>query len=364
MPIPKHTFSARYRLSHNIRSLLLRLTSSPIGRRLRWLAVGTSWAVAPLLSAYYLLLLWYRWLRPDPEFLAFTVNVVQLVAFVFTLVSFLGLQFNAGRALARRLVQWARAHWRQHTSLRLVVVLWSFTAMVSAAFYLGTPWAADMYNRRGLAAFEQGQYSAAVHDFRQAISLAPNYAAAHFNLANTYELLYDYDHAIIEYQVALEQDDSLWPAYNNLGRLYLRARQDPDAALALFLAGLQRTKSDLGRAVLHKNIAQAYIYKGLTQRALEELQEARVILNQLAVQGRTVAFYQAQTYRLQALIYEEQHDHTRARQAWASVQGYALAVLASEECAHTPGSMSVDCLNAHIWLSEAEERLQSFSGGP
>lgn len=315
--------------------------------------------IAFFLSSYYLLLLWYRWLRPDPEFLAFTVNVVQLAAFLFTLVSFLGLQFDTGRDIARRLAAWTRAYWQRRYSLRLMIALWLLTALVAAAFHLGTPWAARFYNQRGLTAFERGRYSAAVHDFRQAVSLAPHYAVAHFNLANTYELLYEYDNAIAEYQVALEQDDSLWPAYNNLGRLYLRARRDPNAALALFMAGLQRTNDDLGRAVLHKNLAEAYMDKGLTQRALQELQRARDILKQLAAQGRPVAFYQAQTYRLQALAYEKERNISEARRAWAAVQGYALAVVASESCAGTDGPIGVDCLNARIWLSEAEERLQS-----
>lgn len=51
-----------------------------------------AWGILTLAAVfpvfYFVLALWYRWLRPDPEFLNFTAGVAQLVA----LISLLGLQ--------------------------------------------------------------------------------------------------------------------------------------------------------------------------------------------------------------------------------------------------------------------------------
>jgi hypothetical protein len=42
---------------------------------------------------------WYRWLRPDPEFLVFSTGVIQQLA----ILSFLGLQTEGGKKLVLRL---------------------------------------------------------------------------------------------------------------------------------------------------------------------------------------------------------------------------------------------------------------------
>jgi len=52
-----------------------------------------------VLAVFIILALWYRWLRPDPDFLAFTTGVTELLA----IASFLGLQTEGGRNLVLRL---------------------------------------------------------------------------------------------------------------------------------------------------------------------------------------------------------------------------------------------------------------------
>ena len=43
--------------------------------------------------------MWYRWQRPDPEFLAFSTGVIQLLA----ILSFLSLKTEGGKKLVFRL---------------------------------------------------------------------------------------------------------------------------------------------------------------------------------------------------------------------------------------------------------------------
>jgi len=65
------------------------------------------------------------------------------------------------------------------------------------------------------------------------VRLRPGYAAAHYNLADTYEEIPDYDKALNEYQLAIDADPTFYPAYNNLSRLYILRRKDCVAALHL-----------------------------------------------------------------------------------------------------------------------------------
>lgn len=73
--------------------------------------------------------------------------------------------------------------------------------------------------------------------------------------------------------MSLELADDFWPAYNNLGRLYLRAQSDPDAALATLLAGQRRADNPLGQAVIGKNVAWAYLERGLPRASLATLEQ-------------------------------------------------------------------------------------------
>ena len=59
------------------------------------------------------------------------------------------------------------------------------------------------------------------------------YAEAHYNLANAFEDIPDYDKALEQYQQAINIDPTFYPAYNNLARLYIMRRQDYAAALRL-----------------------------------------------------------------------------------------------------------------------------------
>lgn len=328
-----------------------------------WAMPGPAWrgltALALIPLSLYTLLIVYRWLRPDPQFLAFLTAAAQVVA----LLSLLGFQVRWGRQGAKPP--------GGHSALQRWLVLprglclstWLMAVALAGLFYLSVFVAAPYYNVVGTRAFDAGQHSAAARAFRLAVSLAPSDARAHYNLGNAYEELHDYDSAIAEYQLALEQDDRLVRAYNNLGRVYLRARNDPDSALLTLLAGLSHAEKPADRAVLHKNIGQAYLDKELTQAALEVLGEARAELEGLPGGGASESIYLADVYRLSALAHEALKQPDEALRAWADCQGRALAVMDSEKCAEAAGQAVMDCLNARVWAAEAEEHLAASAGG-
>jgi DNA-binding winged helix-turn-helix (wHTH) protein/Flp pilus assembly protein TadD len=98
---------------------------------------------------------------------------------------------------------------------------------------LGLPTLARHYNDRGVALQKDARTLEAIESFRRAIMLRSNYAAAHYNLADTYERLPAYDKALEEYQKAIESDPLFYESYNNLARLYIKRRNDYSAALEL-----------------------------------------------------------------------------------------------------------------------------------
>lgn len=302
---------------------------------------------------YHVLALWYRWLRPDPDFLAFTGAVAELLA----IGSFLGLQTERGRQLALRVDRAVVMQRLLSTPRRICLVAWLAAALAALLLYGGSPLAARLFNVHGNNALEEGRYSVAIRDFRRSASLAPGNPRTHYNLASVYAYLHESEQAIEEYQLALELDETFYPTYNNLGRLYLEVRHDPDAALAVLLAGRQRVDDPLGRAIIGGNIAWAYLDKGLPRTALSTLDEVRETLYALQDQGKSVEIYLAKAFRLEARAHQVLDQPDEARRAWQDCLGYALAVAEADWCVASEARLPPYCLDARNWAAEARERL-------
>ena len=163
--------------------------------------------------------------------------------------------------------------------------------------------------------------------------------------------------------MSLELEDDFWPAHNNLGRLYIRAQGDPDAALATLLAGQRRADDPLGQAVIGKNIAWAYLEKGLPRASLRTLETVAEDLKTLQGEGLRVEIYMSEMHQLKALTHEALDRPIDARRAWQDSLGYALAVAESEACATGVSYPLPDCLNAIRWVAEAREWLAKDAGG-
>jgi tetratricopeptide (TPR) repeat protein len=356
------------------------VTPSPVTPRNRrlstlWQGDPLLWSVTTLilllLFVGYTIPIWFRWARPDPELLSFSANLVGIIA----LVSLLGLQTKWGGDVAQAL--WARLSqrwpWFKDKRTGFVVCLLLATIAI-LGFYRGLPSLAHFHNQRGLTAQEAGQFTTAAEAFRRAVSLSPRQASYHFNSGSAYERLGNFDQAITEYQRALDLDDCLWPAYNSLGVIYIMQKSSPDAALTLLLAALTRTQGtcatrvatpaeqSLAAGIIRKNIAWAYLEKGLPQNALAELGKAEVALNDYEASGDNaggVAIYRAETLRLAALAHATLANEMEAKQAWAGSEGFARAVIASDACRERSSLANVYCLNAQIWANEAQERLNT-----
>jgi hypothetical protein len=304
-----------------------------------------------LITIFLAMTLWYRWLRPDPDFLAFTTGVVELVA----IASFLGLQTEGGRKLVLRIDDTLGLGSRLNSPGKVTLVVWGIVGVLFLFLVVGSPQAAKWYRLRGVGALETGEYSRAISAFNQALSLDPDSATTRYNLASAYEELHDYEKAIAAYQQSIELDDSFWPAYNNLGRLYLLFADDPDAALGTLLAGERLTEDSLGKAILKKNIAWAYYEKGLPHTAMKTIQGAVDALKSLRGEGGNVEIYLAEVYNLLARVHTAVGDQEQAAIAYQDSLGYALAVAESQACQAAGIRLPPDCLAAIRWVAEARE---------
>jgi len=144
---------------------------------------------------------------------------------------------------------WVRYHFRSRRTLAL-----SFGIIFLGAIVLCLPKTARYFNNRGQEVFQKGDLKAAIGDYTWAVRLSPGYAAAHYNLADTYEEIPDYDKAVSEYQRAIDADPTFYPAYNNLARLYILRRRECETALRLIDRGFDLHPEESSvRYTLYKN---------------------------------------------------------------------------------------------------------------
>jgi tetratricopeptide (TPR) repeat protein len=183
--------------------------------------------------------------------------------------------------------------------------------------------------------FQQlGQLQTAMHDYERALSLNPGYAEAHYNLADAYEEIPDYDRALREYKKAIDTDVTFYPAYNNLARLYILRLGDYGAALRLIDRAMSlKPKEPSVQYSLYKNYGWATFELHQLRQAEQNLKSA-VALDP----GQGAA------HCLLAKVLDAQARSTDAVPEW-------------ESCAADSTQAEVES----EWRNEAQERLRRES---
>lgn len=100
-------------------------------------------------------------------------------------------------------------------------------------FFLARNPIARFYNNRGIELQQSGELEMAIQKYKLALLFRSGYAEAHYNLADAYEEIPDYDRAAQEYKNAIDADLMFYEAYSNLSRLYILRRKDYGGALRL-----------------------------------------------------------------------------------------------------------------------------------
>jgi tetratricopeptide (TPR) repeat protein len=147
-------------------------------------------------------------------------------------------------------------------NVKLATAVSAVGLVIALGLRLSFPALAHFYNERGSAYHTQGNASEACKSYERAVRLKPTYAAAHYNLASAYEDLHQQDRAMKEYLLAINYDSHIYPAYNNLARLYLQTGEKSDAEKALKLLDEARDRSPQDASAQSENVQYA-IYKNL-----------------------------------------------------------------------------------------------------
>jgi Tfp pilus assembly protein PilF len=150
---------------------------------------------------------------------------------------------------------------------------------LALAARLSLPSVAVYYNDRAARAVgsQPPNLTAAVYDYRRALSLNPDYAQGRYGLAVAYEGLQKYDEAIDEYDKARLLDSQFVEAHNNLARLLLKRGRDKDYenALQVLNDALSRSPRDEGLLYsLYKNRGWANYELKYYQQAENDLRVA------------------------------------------------------------------------------------------
>ena len=123
---------------------------------------------------------------------------------------------------------------------------------------------AHIYRKRGFAYKRLGEYQHAIEDYDRAIELDPNYARAYASRGSAFRSLRDYKHAIDDYNRALEYKPNYLWAYAGRGQAY-SLQKDYTHAI-----------QDLNHAIkLEPNYGWAYFLRGFTHLWLRDSTQAR-----------------------------------------------------------------------------------------
>lgn len=175
-----------------------------------------------------------RFLSARPDFYGTFTTAVQALA---TLLAGSALTDFGRQAIERYL---SRRGIRRHIQPAVGTGLALTLLLLVLGLRLSLPLWARSYNNAGIRLQAAGRITSATEHFERAISLAPDYAVAHYNLATTYEDVLNYEQALSEYQRAIENDGTFFPAYNNLARVHLLHNDDPVSALGLLNIALEQ----------------------------------------------------------------------------------------------------------------------------
>lgn len=113
------------------------------------------------------------------------------------------------------------------------LIIGAFLLLFVGIFFLTRNRIARFYNNRGIELQQSSELEMAIQKYKLALLFRPGYAEAHYNLADAYEEIPDYDRAAQEYKNAIDADLMFYEAYSNLSRLYILRRKDYGGALRL-----------------------------------------------------------------------------------------------------------------------------------
>ena len=160
-----------------------------------------------------------------------------------------------------------------------------------------SPHKARPYSKRGIAYYQQGNYTQTMSDFNKAIEINPNYAEVYYNRGIVYQKQGNLTLALSDYNKAIEIDPSSAGAYTNRGGVYDEQGNFPQA-ISDCTKAIEIDPNDL---TAYENRGVAYFKQGDFTQALSDYNKAIEINPNYA-----------EVYYNRGNVYDNQGDFTQA----------------------------------------------------
>jgi serine/threonine protein kinase len=131
----------------------------------------------------------------------------------------------------------------------------------------------DTYNNLAFVCQLLNEFECVTTNYEKALKLKPDSWSGHYGLGTFYDDQGKKDLAEQQYQLAIKINSQAIPVINNLSRLK-NLKGDYNAAIALALQGLQKTKEPKLQAALYKNLGWALFEQNKVSQAKEYLEKA------------------------------------------------------------------------------------------
>ncbi|MGF2037192.1 MAG: protein kinase domain-containing protein [Nostoc sp. CmiVER01] len=162
----------------------------------------------------------------------------------------------------------------------------------------------DTYNNLAFVCQLLNEFECVTTNYEKALKLKPDSWSGHYGLGTFYDDQGKKDLAEQQYQLAIKINSQAIPVINNLSRLK-NLKGDYNAAIALALQGLQKTKEPKLQAALYKNLGWALFEQNKVGQAKEYLEKAGELDPQ-----------RADTYCLLAQVQEASGDNDDSWLNW------------------------------------------------
>lgn len=162
----------------------------------------------------------------------------------------------------------------------------------------------DTYNNLAFVCQLLNEFECLKTNYEKALKLNPDSWSGHYGLGTFYDDQGKKDLAEQQYQLAIKINSQAIPVINNLSRLK-NLKGDYNAAIALALQGLQKTKEPKLQAALYKNLGWALFEQNKLGQAKEYLEKAGELDPQ-----------RADTYCLLAQVQEALGDNDNSWLNW------------------------------------------------
>uniref|UniRef100_A0A8J6ZJB8 non-specific serine/threonine protein kinase n=2 Tax=Desmonostoc muscorum TaxID=1179 RepID=A0A8J6ZJB8_DESMC len=162
----------------------------------------------------------------------------------------------------------------------------------------------DIYNNLAFVCQLINEFECVTTNYEKALKLKPDNWSGHYGLGTYYDDQGKDDLAEHQYQLAIKINSQAIPAINNLSRLK-NLKGDYNAAIALALQALQKTKDPKLKAALYKNLAWAKLEQRKLSQAKDYLEKAEKLDPQ-----------RADIYCLLAQVQEALDDNENSWLSW------------------------------------------------